>query len=78
LQREEDLMLCGTQEELEYHSARAAAELALSHRSQDLIISNAHLELANLHRTRSEVVAALRHSRSNCTLNYICGADKEN
>ena len=70
-------MLYGTKEELDYHSARAAHELALSNRCEDQNISNVHLELANLHRTRSELVVALRNSRSNRQANYIYRADKE-
>jgi hypothetical protein len=70
-------LLYGTEEELEYHSARAACELALSNRCDDVTVSNVHLELANLHRTRSELVIALRDARSNRRNNHISRADKE-
>jgi hypothetical protein len=70
-------MLYGTEEEWEYHSARAAHELALSNSCDDVTASNRHLELANLHRTRSELVAALRKARTNRRSNHIYHADKE-
>jgi hypothetical protein len=70
-------MLRGTKEELEYHEARAADELAISNSCDDVSISNAHLELANLHRTRSELVTALLNSGSKRRNNHIHSADKE-
>ena len=70
-------MLLGTEEELGYHSRRAAEELALSDRSADPISSDAHLSLANLHRSRSELVSALRERRANRSPARICRTDKE-
>jgi hypothetical protein len=70
-------MLMGTEEERDYHSRRAAEELALADRSPDPITSDAHLCLANLHRSRSELVTALRDSRPNRPLERIHKADKE-
>jgi hypothetical protein len=70
-------LLYGTEEELRYHSARAADELSLSNGCDDDIASKLHLEIANLHRSRSELVIALRNARSNRRSNYIYRADKE-
>jgi lipopolysaccharide biosynthesis regulator YciM len=70
-------MLLGTEEEEDYHSRRAAEELALSDRSRDPTTSDAHLSLANLHRSRSELVSALRNNRLNRPPDRIAGTDKE-
>jgi|GraSoiStandDraft_4_1057263.scaffolds.fasta_scaffold343444_1 lipopolysaccharide biosynthesis regulator YciM len=70
-------MLLGTEEELDYHDRRAAEELAISHRSADPITSDAHLILANLHRSRRELVTALRNHRPNRPANRIYRSDKE-
>jgi hypothetical protein len=70
-------MLLGTEEELDYHSRRAAEELALSDRSHDSISSDAHLSLANLHRSRSELVTAIRNNRPNRPAERITRTDKE-
>jgi lipopolysaccharide biosynthesis regulator YciM len=70
-------MLLGTEEEEDYHSRRAAEELALSDRSPHRITSDAHLSLANLHRTRGELVSALRNNRPNRRPDRIHRTDKE-
>ena len=56
-------MLHGTKEEYEYHKARAEDEFAQAEKSDDTTASFAHRALANMHLTRSELVAALHESR---------------
>ena len=70
-------MLYGTDEEMEYHAIRASQELALSNRCNDPNASNAHFQLASMHRTRYELATALRARRSNRNNNYIYSTDKE-
>lgn len=70
-------MLFGTQEEYHYHSARAEEELQLASNSDDTVVSAAHLMLAKLHASRSELVNALRDSRGHYRHDIIARPDKE-
>ncbi len=70
-------MLLGTDEELDYHSRRAAEELELCGRSAHRNSSDAHLGLAKLHLSRTELVTALRNSRPNRAPERTHRTDKE-
>ena len=70
-------MLHGTIEEFEYHSERALQEFDLSQRCNDETVKNVHLELAELHKGRSELVAALRSARTGRPKTPIFRTDKE-
>ena len=70
-------MLFGTEEEFHYHNARATEELALSSKARHPAVSRAHLALATLHRSRSELVDALRRNPRNRRGRPIVRADKE-
>jgi hypothetical protein len=70
-------MLVGTDEELEYHTARAAQELEQSRLSADEPAKKAHIKLAKLHFNRSQLVAALRKSREERAIKPIHRTDKE-
>ena len=70
-------MLFGTEEELQYHSERAAQELAKA--QGDPIDSKvvAHQTLANLHIARTELIRSLRDARANGARPAIFQTDKE-
>ena len=70
-------MLFGTDEELQYHSDRAAQELerAQGHPIDTSVV--AHRTLANLHLARTELIKSMRSVRANGTRPVICHTDKE-
>ena len=70
-------MLRGTDDEFEYHSTRAAEEIAHSNGCSDQASAEAHLVLANLHRSRAELVTALRSARRTGRDDCIYRTDKE-
>lgn len=70
-------MLKGTDEELDYHARRAAAEYSLYEESKDLAIASAHLGLAHLHDSRHQLSSALRHLRAKRPSETITRTDKE-
>lgn len=70
-------MLHGTQEEYDYHTARAEHELAQAESAQDAAASFAHRSLATMHLTRSELVAALQKSKDGRSNGPTYRVDKE-
>ena len=70
-------MLYGTDDEVKYYSNRAASELMLANKCEDQVAAKAHLALAKLHRSRSELSSALRNARRIGRPMQICRTDKE-
>jgi hypothetical protein len=70
-------MLKGTDEELDYHSRRAATEYSLYEESGDLVVASAHLGLAHLHSSRHQLSSALRDLRTKGPSKVISRTDKE-
>lgn len=70
-------MLKGTEEEIAYHSRRAALEYSLYEESEDIAVASAHLGLAHLHSSRLELSSAVRALRAKGPVKIIARTDKE-
>lgn len=70
-------MLKGTDEEIAYHEARAAEELARASACDEAIATVAHLKLANFHEKRAMLGTAIRTKLGNNSSGALYRTDKE-